>query len=218
MRPGRGLRIAGLTLAPLGVLLIAAGFLLRVAYPGHTVQGTSMEPAYGPGDTLLAERVEPSELRRGDVVLVTAPEWGVSRDLLVRRVIGVGGDRVRSDGGRLYVNGRPLAEPYVAGTGGGPLGAEPDVEVTVPEGRLFLLGDNRANSNDARNHRDDPHQGTLPVTAARERVASGPLGAVGAGAGVFGGAVVLLTGLGLGLGGLLAGRAGRRAGPAWQVP
>ncbi|MFE6105252.1 signal peptidase I [Streptomyces laurentii] len=217
MRSGRGLRIAGLTLAPLGVLLIAAGFLLRVAYPGHTVQGTSMEPAYGPGDTLLAERVEPSGIRRGDVVLVSAPEWGVSRDLLVRRVIGVGGDRIRGEGGRLSVNGRPLTEPYVARPDD-PFAAGPDFEVTVPEGRLFLLGDNRANSHDARDHADGPHQGTLPVAAARERVASGPLGAVGAGAGVFGGAVVLLAGLGLGAGGLRAGRAGPRVAPAWQVP
>ncbi|MFJ9829750.1 signal peptidase I [Streptomyces sp. NPDC101160] len=211
MRPGRGLRVAGWVLVPLGALLVAGGLWLRSAYPGHTVPSDSMRPTYGSGDRLFAERIEPSEVRRGDVVLVSVPEWGIREGLSVKRVIGVGGDRVTSDDRAVYVNGRPLAEPYVLH--GDPIGGAPGFDVKVPEGRLFLLGDNRGDSLDSRYHQDTAPGGTVPVSAVKERVADSPLGAVGAIAGAFGGGVVLVVGAGLGLGGWLAGRARRTAVP-----
>ncbi|MEV5975263.1 signal peptidase I [Streptomyces sp. NPDC051921] len=209
MRPGRGLRIAGGVLLASGVLLLGGGLVLRAGYPAHRVPTESMRPTYEPGDMLYAEPVEPGEVRRGDVVLVSVPEWGLGEGLAVKRVIGVGGDRVRADDRQVYVNGRPLAEPYLAG--GDPVGGVV-FDVRVPEGRLFLLGDNRGNSLDSRFHQNESPGGTVPVGAVRERATDSPGGSYAALAGAGTGVVTLLVGFGLALAEWLTGRSARRAG------
>ncbi|GHI87140.1 hypothetical protein Sxan_45040 [Streptomyces xanthophaeus] len=79
---------------------------------------------------------------------------------LIKRVIGVGGDTVKccDAKGRVTVNGAPLDEPYV-NPGNAP--SEIRFEVTVPAGRLFVMGDHRANSADSRYHLDEAFEGTI---------------------------------------------------------
>ncbi len=79
---------------------------------------------------------------------------------LVKRVIGVGGDTVEGRGGRVYLNGTRLDEPYVF-PGNPP--SEIAFKVTVPANKLWVMGDHRSESADSRFHQQDPGKGFVPV-------------------------------------------------------
>lgn len=71
-------------------------------YKPYTVPTGSMTPTVNAGDRVLAQRIDGSEVRRGDVVVFTDPVWG---DMpMVKRVVGIGGDRIAccGKGGRLH--------------------------------------------------------------------------------------------------------------------
>ncbi len=89
-------------------------------------------------------------------------------DDLVKRVIGVGGDRVQccDDQGRIMVNGVALDEPYTEGPPGAAFGGcRQTFDVMVPEDNLWVMGDNRAVSEDSRCHADLPTEGFVPEDA-----------------------------------------------------
>ncbi|MFJ5074800.1 signal peptidase I [Streptomyces sp. NPDC088553] len=157
---GRVLGAAGLTAA------VGAVALLGTGYTTATVAGDSMNPTYPQGDRVYFERIDASEVGRGDVVLHRAEDRDEIRPLL-RRVIGMGGDHVRqSPGGPVTVNGVPLTEPYVKD--GDPSGVPLGYDVVVPEGTLFLLGDHRANSFDSRSSLDE-RSGGVAATSVEAR-------------------------------------------------
>ncbi|WP_306963156.1 signal peptidase I [Streptomyces afghaniensis] len=133
----------------MGLLLLAGAIaLLMTHYRGVTVSGRAMEPTYSVGEQVYLRRIHPGEVRRGDVVLYQMPDRHQGA-VVLRRVIGLGGDRVAArPGAQVTVNGKPLAEPYVKD--GDPSAGSPPYDVVVPQGRLFLLGDNRALANDSR--------------------------------------------------------------------
>ncbi|MBH5337228.1 signal peptidase I [Streptomyces pactum] len=96
---------------------------------------------------------------------------------LIKRVVGVGGDTVRccDESGRITVNGTPLQEPYLH-PGNNP--SEIEFEVKVPENRLFVMGDHRADSADSRYHLDEEGQGTISedLVVGRAVVIAWPFG------------------------------------------
>ncbi|MGL4572546.1 MAG: signal peptidase I [Clostridium sp.] len=106
------------------------------------IPSSSMEPTLNVGDNLFVTRVyDPEKLHRGDIVVFESKELN---EKVIKRLIGLPGDTIKIDGGIVFVNGKQLDEPYVKypmNTYG---------EFKVPEGKYFFLGDNRANSNDAR--------------------------------------------------------------------
>jgi signal peptidase I len=93
---------------------------------------------------------------------LSAPD---SNDHLIKRVIGLPGDHVVccNDFGQLTVNGTPLEEPYLKLPEGVTKVTRDDFDVTVPEGSLWVMGDNRYNSADSSFHRDDPTGGFVPI-------------------------------------------------------
>nr|WTB29471.1 signal peptidase I [Streptomyces sp. NBC_00830] len=190
-RAGRGLLITGTVLAFLGIVL-AAGALwtVRSDYTTVTPSGGSMEPTYAPGDRIVIAKTSGAKIRRGDVVLFGVPERFEGKPVL-KRVIGLGGDHVVFDGTRLTVNEAPLKEPYLKD--GEVDGGHGPYDVKVPAGRMFLLGDHRANSNDSR-YFAGGDSGTVPVTAVRGRVLDDATAPVVLGLGVLLGVVLALAG------------------------
>src|SRR5690348_15446854 len=118
VRAGRRLRFAAWVLGPVGLILLvgAVGFFIT-GYMRVTNAGQAMEPTYSPSQVLLLQRIDPGEVRRGDVVVFQMPgRHQDGADLRLKRVIGLGGDHVADrPGAPLTVNGQPLAESYVMG-------------------------------------------------------------------------------------------------------
>ncbi|MFV0133402.1 signal peptidase I [Streptomyces sp. HMX87] len=162
-----GQRLSNLAVA-LGMVLFLGGFAWgAVVYRPYTVPTTSMMPTIAAGDRVLAERVDGSDVRRGDVVVFKDATWANAP--VIKRVVAVGGDTVSCcQNGRLKVNGKEIDEPYLAPDVSAESSAFP--AVTVPEGRLFLLGDERHGSVDSAAHLTDAAGGSVSRGAVEARV------------------------------------------------
>lgn len=162
-----GQRLSGLAVA-LGLVLFLGGFGWgAVVYRPYTVPTTSMTPTIDAGDRVLAQRVDGSEVRRGDVVVFNDKSW-VTNASVVKRVVAVGGDTVSCcTNGKLTVNGKQIDEAYLKGS---VVEDKKIPEVKVPAGRLFLLGDERQGSLDSSAHLTDAAQGTVARSAVTARV------------------------------------------------
>jgi signal peptidase I len=92
-----------------------------------------------------------------------------AKQYLVKRVIGVGGDRVVccTKDGNLTINGVEVIEPYIF-AGNKP--SEMNFDVTVPKGKLWVMGDHRGASADSRYHQEDINKGFVPVSKVSGRV------------------------------------------------
>lgn len=152
LRPGRRGFLAFLT-----SIALAAGALVVFATPWF-VEGVSMAATIRSGELVLAERLAVTDLTRGDVVIFKPPIPGYEGQAYVKRVIGLPGDVVSIRGGSVYVNGVQLSEPYLThgevtvADARATLASEANVTltVTVPQGTVFVLGDNRTLSYDSR--------------------------------------------------------------------
>ncbi|MYU21922.1 signal peptidase I [Streptomyces sp. SID8352] len=156
-----GGRITVALLATMVCLLLLTTFVLR---PFQIPSG-SMEPGLRIGDRVLVNKVAyrfGSAPRRGDIVVFDGTGRFGAGDY-IKRVVGVGGDRVTccDRDGRLRINGRSTDESAFLHPGDNPSDARFDV--VVPDGSLFVLGDHRAASSDSRDHLGSPGGGMVPV-------------------------------------------------------
>jgi signal peptidase I len=137
------------------VALALAFFVRATVAEARFIPSESMRPTLEVGDRLIVEKVTYhfGAPNRGDIVVFNPPERaGGNGNAFIKRVVGLPGDKLRIDEGKVFVNGKPLTEPYIAEA---PLYMEPDWDGlgmpggVVPKGSVFVMGDNRNNSQDS---------------------------------------------------------------------
>jgi signal peptidase I len=133
------------TMIPAVIIALLINLLLAQA---TRVYGQSMEPNLHSNQRLVVEKISYNRWwpirgpQRGDVIVFRV---NADSDLLIKRVIGLPGDRVEIRNGQVFINGQHLDEPYLAPSIYGDYGP-----VDVPPLYVFVLGDNRGFSNDSR--------------------------------------------------------------------
>jgi signal peptidase I len=123
------------------IALLVRMFVIEPFY----INGPSMEPAFYNGDRLLLSKFayRNAEPKRGDIIIFKYPRHP-DQDF-IKRVVAVGGESIEMRMGRLYINGQLFDETYPTKSS---ISSYPRTE--VPRGSVFVLGDNRSNSEDSR--------------------------------------------------------------------
>lgn len=166
------------------LIAVAVGSVLVRAYVVQTfyIPSGSMEPTLWPGQGIVVDKLaaEFGTIHTGDVIVFRASP-AVAQDCaeatpdLVKRVIGLPGQTLYSEGNTIYVNYRPLAQPWPHSGPLEPAIGAPQSPIVVPRGQYFVLGDNEATSCDSR------YWGFVPRSAIIGKVAwrVWPLSAIG---------------------------------------
>ena len=130
--------------------LIAVYALLEMAVPRSVVLSISMQPNLVEGQRLLISRVSYmfNKPQRGEIIVFEPPDYAPETDRLIKRLIGLPGEKIEFRSQSVYINGTKLTEPYLN---------EPCLNVYCPDkswtlgaDEYFFMGDNRNHSKDSR--------------------------------------------------------------------
>jgi signal peptidase I len=129
------------------VSVLVSAFIIFFVYQPVRVDGPSMQPLLQSEDRLIISKIayRLGDVKRGDVVVFLYPHDHSKS--YIKRVIAVGGDDLKIDDGRVYVNGKELKERYV------PLRYEDErslPETVIPPHEYWVMGDHRSISSDSR--------------------------------------------------------------------
>jgi len=145
------------------IITIAAALLISTGTRAYAVQSfyiptPSMTPTLMPGDRILVDKLS-STIHRGDIVVFkNPPADSGGPPTLVKRVIGLPGERISSTGSQVLINGKPLAEPWLPPLVGECTEASEHIPpTTIAPGHYFVMGDCRGDSDDSR------YWGTVPA-------------------------------------------------------
>jgi len=141
----QGLAVGFLALLVLVVLAGCSGLSSSTDCQSFTVPNAAMTPTYNAGQLVVidTQAYASSTPRRGQVVIIDEPSTHGQEEAL--RVIGLPGETVRLTATQTFINGKLLSEPFVLNRG-----TQQPMEVTLPAGEYFLMGDDRPHSVDSR--------------------------------------------------------------------
>ncbi|MEG2213561.1 MAG: signal peptidase I, partial [Clostridiales bacterium] len=128
------------------IIAFAIAFLLRAfVFEVTQVEGPSMSPTLVTDDKLITSKLAYTfgQPQRGDIVVLDAPD--AEGQYYIKRVIGLPNERITIKDGRVYINDLNLTETYLT-----QLLTDGDVDLLIPEGYYFVMGDNRGDSRDSR--------------------------------------------------------------------
>ncbi len=144
---GWGRRLGGLARDTVEALVLAVVLyvILQVFVQNTVVEGSSMQPNFVDSEHLLVSKLAymKGAPHRGDVVVFRVP--GLGGEDFIKRVVALPGETVELRDGVVFVDGAPLEEPWAPSADTSDFGL-----YRVPPGHVFVLGDNRADSNDSR--------------------------------------------------------------------
>ena len=181
------------------VALVVSLFIKTFIVQFFFIPSGSMENTLQIDDRVAVNRIPfiSNNIKRGDVVVFRDPDnWLPAADIetapfviakakaalvavgvlpnpakqyLVKRVVGVAGDRVIccTTTGKITVNGEEMVEPYIYA---GNVPSDMNFDVTVPKGKLWVMGDHRGASADSRYHQEDINKGFVPLNRVTGRV------------------------------------------------
>jgi len=143
------------------IAFVLSLFIRTYVVEARYVPSESMLPTIELNDRLMFDKVffKVNGIKRGDAIMFEPPPASHFTTDLIKRVIGLPGETVEIKDGRVWIDGEPLDEPYIAEDPNYTYGP-----VTVPEDSLFVLGDNRNNSNDSH------YWGFVPLASVKGRV------------------------------------------------
>jgi signal peptidase I len=146
------------------VITIAVALLISTGTRAYAVQSyfiptPSMTPTLMPGDRILVDKLA-GTIHRGDIVVFKNPPADRGGPpTLVKRVIGLPGERISSVGATVLINGKPIPEPWLPPLVGACAEASEHITpLTIPAGHYFMMGDCRGDSDDSR------YWGTVPAS------------------------------------------------------
>ncbi len=130
------------SLVPYVVILILVIVLKTYVITPIRVKGNSMYPTLEDKDIMILDIIsyKLKGVKRFDIVVVDQGD-----ELIIKRVIGLPGDKIEYKYSELYVNGEPVTDPFATNNS-----FTEDISITIPEGEYYVLGDNRHNSLDSR--------------------------------------------------------------------
>lgn len=127
------------------ILAVLVGlFIVTFVAQLTVVNKTSMLPTLQNGNILIIEKISHklNRIKPGDIVTINDVYVGGKKEIIIKRVIALGGDTVEIKEGKVFVNGKELYEPYI--NGNETLPGKPEYSnMKVPEGCIYVLGDNR---------------------------------------------------------------------------